>query len=464
MTTVTRFAPSPTGTLHIGGVRTALFNYVYAKQNNGLFLIRIEDTDQERSTKEFEKNILDNLNLLGLCPDNEPVHQSQRTELYIEAANKIIAENKGYYCNCSKERLEQMRAEQQQAGKKPQYDGRCRDRNLSKSTETVLRLKTPMSGEVVVKDLIRGEIVFNNSELDDLILLRSDGSPTYHLCNVVDDFDQSVTTVIRGEDHISNTPRQIHIQQALNYPPLEYAHLPLVLGEDKKRLSKRHAATSLDEYKAMGYLNVSIINTLARLGWSRGDSEVFNLDELIRDFDIREVQKAGAVFDITKLDWVNSQHLNNLSKESFIKTITPFIDDLGIDYSQYNQIDDLIVAMRSVKPNLLLIAESLIPYLDTFKEYDKKGVNKFLIGSEETLNLVMEALNSINNWNEAEIDEALSKIQANLGLTTPKMNQPIRIALTGSTQSPSLGLTIKLMGKDKSIQLLKNALEFLSLS
>ena len=237
-----------------------------------------------------------------------------------------------------------------------------------------------------------------------------------------------------------------------------------MLGEDKKRLSKRHAATSLDEYKAMGYLNVSIINTLARLGWSRGDSEVFNLDELIRDFDLTEVQKAGAVFDITKLDWVNSQHLNNLSKESFIKTITPFIDDLGIDYSQYNQIDDLIMAMRSVKPNLLLIAESLIPYLDTFKEYDEKGVNKFLIRSEETLNLVMEALNSINNWNEAEIDEALSKIQANLGLTTPKMNQPIRIALTGSTQSPSLGLTIKLMGKDKSIQLIKNALEFLSLS
>ena len=270
MTTITRFAPSPTGTLHIGGVRTALFNYVYAKQNEGLFLIRIEDTDLERSTKEFEKNILDSLNSLGLVPDNEPVHQSERTDLYVAATSEIINSGKAYYCNCSKERLDEMRTQQQKAGQKPQYDGRCRDLDLAKSNDTVLRLKTPLSGQVTVNDLIRGDIVFDNTELDDLILLRSDGTPTYHLCNVIDDFDQKVTTVIRGEDHISNTPRQIHIQQALGYPSLEYAHLPLVLGEDRKRLSKRHAATSLDEYQEMGYLNVSIINTLARLGWSRG--------------------------------------------------------------------------------------------------------------------------------------------------------------------------------------------------
>ena len=268
MTTITRFAPSPTGTLHIGGVRTALFNYVYAKQNEGLFLIRIEDTDLERSTKEFEKNILDSLNSLGLVPDNEPVHQSERTDLYVAATSEIINSGKAYYCNCSKERLDEMRTQQQKAGQKPQYDGRCRDLDLAKSNDTVLRLKTPLSGQVTVNDLIRGDIVFDNTELDDLILLRSDGTPTYHLCNVIDDFDQKVTTVIRGEDHISNTPRQIHIQQALGYPSLEYAHLPLVLGEDRKRLSKRHAATSLDEYQEMGYLNVSIINTLARLGWS----------------------------------------------------------------------------------------------------------------------------------------------------------------------------------------------------
>ena len=292
--------------------------------------------------------------------------------------------------------------------------------------------------------------------------MRSDGTPTYHLCNFIDDYEQKVTTVIRGEDHISNTPRQIHIQQALEYPPLEYAHLPLVLGQDKKRLSKRHAATSLDEYQAMGYLNVSIINTLARLGWSRGENEVFNLDELIRDFDIKEVQKAGAIFDLTKLDWINSQHLSQLDEAAFKAELMPFIDNLNLDYSDYDQLDDLIEAMRSVKSNLSLIAEALIPYLDSFKEYDEKGVNKFLVGSEATLTHVILMLESLDDWNEAVIDEHLAKLQEELELPTPKMNQPIRIALTGSTQSPSLGMTIKLMGKDKSIDLLKKALDFLS--
>jgi glutamyl-tRNA synthetase len=462
MTVITRFAPSPTGTLHIGGVRTALFNYVYAKQNKGLFLIRIEDTDQERSKKEYEKNILDSLNDLGLKPDNEPVHQSKRTDLYTKAANSLIESGKAYYCNCSKERLDEMRTAQQKAGLKPQYDGQCRDLNLPKSDNTVLRLKTPLTGQVVVKDFIRGEIIFENSELDDLILLRSNGSPTYHLCNVIDDYDQEVTTVIRGEDHISNTPRQIHIQEALDYPSLEYAHLPLVLGEDKKRLSKRHAATSLDEYKEMGYLDVSIINTLARLGWSKGDNEVFNLEDLIRDFKINDVQKAGAVFDLTKLDWVNTQHLSKLDPTTFKKTLIPFIDKLKFDYSQYDQMDELIEAMRSVKPNLSLIAEALKPYLDNFNNYDEKGVKKFLIGSEEVLNRVKMLIESLNNWNEAEISKGLEAIQAELDLSTPKMNQPVRIALTGSTQSPSLSLTIKLIGRSKSIKLLDNALTYLS--
>ena len=462
MTIITRFAPSPTGTLHIGGVRTALFNYVYAKQKDGLFLVRIEDTDRERSKKEYEQNILDNLMSIGINPDEKPINQSQRNAIYIKAAERIFESGNAYWCDCSSETLEAMRNEQTAAGKKPMYDGRSRKLGLKRSDNTVLRLATPENGDIVVNDLIRGEIKFQNNELDDLILLRSDGTPTYHLCNVVDDYEQNVTTVIRGEDHISNTPRQIHIQNALGYPKLEYAHLPLVLGTDKKRLSKRHAATSLDEYHSMGYLNESIINTLARLGWSGGENEVFTLNELIRDFDISEVQKAGAIFDITKLDWINSQHLNNLSKESFKTHIMPFIDNLGIDYSQYQQLDELIEAMRSVKPNLQLIAQALIPYLDTFKEYDEKGVSKFLIGSEETLILVIESLQTIKSWSEVEIDSMLVKIQEKLGLKTPQMNQPIRIALTGSTQSPSLGLTIKLMGRNKSIELLNKALKFIT--
>ena len=462
MTIITRFAPSPTGTLHIGGVRTALFNYVYAKQKDGLFLVRIEDTDRERSKKEYEQNILDNLMSIGINPDEKPINQSQRNAIYIKAAERIFESGNAYWCDCSPETLEAMRNEQTAAGKKPMYDGRSRKLGLKRSDNTVLRLATPENGETVVNDLIRGEIKFQNNELDDLILLRSDGTPTYHLCNVVDDYEQNVTTVIRGEDHISNTPRQIHIQNALGYPKLEYAHLPLVLGTDKKRLSKRHAATSLDEYHSMGYLNESIINTLARLGWSGGENEVFTLNELIKDFDISEVQKAGAIFDITKLDWINSQHLNNLSKEAFKTQIMPFIDNLGIDYSQYQQLDELIEAMRSVKPNLQLIAQALIPYLDTFKEYDEKGVSKFLIGSEETLKLVIESLETIKSWSEVEIDSMLVKIQEKLGLKTPQMNQPIRIALTGSTQSPSLGLTIKLMGRNKSIELLNKALKFIT--
>jgi glutamyl-tRNA synthetase len=399
---------------------------------------------------------------IGINPDEKPINQSQRNAIYIKAAERIFESGNAYWCDCSPETLEAMRNEQTAAGKKPMYDGRSRKLGLKRSDNTVLRLATPENGEIVVNDLIRGEIKFQNNELDDLILLRSDGTPTYHLCNVVDDYEQNVTTVIRGEDHISNTPRQIHIQNALGYPKLEYAHLPLVLGTDKKRLSKRHAATSLDEYHSMGYLNESIINTLARLGWSGGENEVFTLNELIRDFDISEVQKAGAIFDITKLDWINSQHLNNLSKESFKTHIMPFIDNLGIDYSQYQQLDELIEAMRSVKPNLQLIAQALIPYLDTFKEYDEKGVSKFLIGSEETLILVIESLQTIKSWSEVEIDSMLVKIQEKLGLKTPQMNQPIRIALTGSTQSPSLGLTIKLMGRNKSIELLNKALKFIT--
>ena len=462
MTIITRFAPSPTGTLHIGGVRTALFNYVYAKQKEGLFLVRIEDTDRERSKKEYEQNILANLKSIGINPDEKPINQSERNAIYVKAAERIFESGNAYWCDCSPETLEAMRNEQSAAGKKPMYDGRSRNLGLKRSDNTVLRLATPENGEIVVSDLIRGEIKFQNNELDDLILLRSDGTPTYHLCNVVDDYEQKVTTVIRGEDHISNTPRQIHIQNALGYPKLEYAHLPLVLGTDKKRLSKRHAATSLDEYHSMGYLNESIINTLARLGWSGGENEVFTLNELIRDFNISEVQKAGAIFDITKLDWINSQHLNNLSKEAFKTQIMPFIDNLGIDYSEYQQLDELIEAMRSVKPNLQLIAQALIPYLDTFKDYDKKGVDKFLVGSEETLKLVIKSLEIIKTWSEAEIDSMLIKIQEQLGLKTPQMNQPIRIALTGSTQSPSLGLTIKLMGREKSIKLLNKALKFIT--
>ena len=456
---VTRFAPSPTGTLHIGGVRTALFNYVYAKQNDGLFLVRIEDTDRERSTKEFEKNILDNLSSIGLNPDQKPINQSERNDIYIKAAEKIIKTGNAYWCDCSQESLDEMRKEQTAAGKKPMYDGRSRNLGLERSDQTVLRLSTPEDGEIVVKDLIRGDITFKNSELDDLILLRSDGTPTYHLCNVVDDFEQNVTTVIRGEDHISNTPRQIHIQNALDYPELEYAHLPLVLGTDKKRLSKRHAATNLEEYREEGYLDSAIINTLARLGWSKGDEEVFYLDDLIKNFNIEEVQKAGAIFDITKLDWVNSQHLANLSIDDFKLHLKPFLKKIDIEMEDHSNLDLMINAMRSSENTLSGIAESLIPYFNDISSYDENAINKFLSDGSDILANIKDVLLKIDDWNENNIDTVLKTFQTNNDLPVPKVNQPIRIALTGSTKSPSLGLTLSIFGKDQSITRIQNLID-----
>ena len=448
---ITRFAPSPTGTLHIGGVRTALFNYVYAKQNDGLFLVRIEDTDRERSTIEYEKNILDSLTSIGLKPDQTPINQSERNEIYIKAAEKIIESGNAYWCDCSSEELDKMRQEQTAAGMKPMYDGRSRDLGLERSEKTVLRLATPENGEIVVKDIIRGEIKFDNSELDDLILLRSDGTPTYHLCNVVDDYEQGVTTVIRGEDHISNTPRQIHIQNALGYPELEYAHLPLVLGTDKKRLSKRNAATSLEEYREKGYLDSAILNTLARLGWSKGDNEVFYLDDLIKDFDIREVQKAGAIFDISKLDWLNSQHLANLSLEDFKKQLEPFLNKLDIDINNHFNVNLLIESMRSADNNFSEIANALKPYYQDIDTYDEKAIQKFL-KDKSILSNIKDILDGISEWDENSIDEALKDYQSKNELSVPAVNQPIRIALTGSTKSPSLGLTLVIFGKNKSIE------------
>ena len=458
---ITRFAPSPTGTLHIGGVRTALFNYVYAKKHSGKFLVRIEDTDRERSTKEYEKNILDSLDSIGLSPDEKPINQSERGDIYRAAAQKIIDSGKAYYCNCSVERLEKMRSEQQADGQKPQYDGKCRNLNLQKSSDTVLRLKTPLDGKIVVKDHVRGDIIFNNEELDDLIILRSDGSPTYHLCNVVDDYEQGVTTVIRGEDHISNTPRQIHIQNALDYPKLEYAHLPLVLGADKKRLSKRHAATSLAEYKDEGYLDSAILNTLARLGWSRGEKEVFYLEDLIKDFEISEVQKAGAIFDVTKLDFLNSQHMANLSRDEFITAINPFLYDHDINLNDHPKKDLLIESMRSSSNTLKGVSKNLVCYFKDIDSYDKKAIDKFIGSSDKVINDLKNKIVELDIWEEDSLDNLLLEYREEHDLPIPKVNQPIRIALTGSTNSPSLGTTLYLFEKEEVLKRLDDLISFL---
>ena len=457
---ITRFAPSPTGTLHIGGVRTALFNYLHAKQNDGKFLIRIEDTDQDRSKLEYEENILNGLAKLGMIPDEIPIRQSERHQIYKDAAQKLIDSGHAYWCNCSKEMLDEMRKEQEAAGKKPMYDGRSRNLGLKQSENTVLRLATPEEGEITVNDLIRGEVRFQNSELDDLILLRSDGTPTYHLCNVVDDFEQNVTTVIRGEDHLSNTPRQMHIQQALGYNSLEYAHLPLVLGENKKRLSKRDAVTSLDEYLNLGYLPTSMINVLARLGWSKGDSEIFYMKDLLKDFRIQEVQKAAAIFNKTKLDWTNTNHLASLSDDEFIEKIRPFLDLKDISLESEND-KKIILALRTSGQNLSEIANFISPYFNDLDSYDTDAAKKFLYDSEEVLLFLQKKLSVVSDWNEANIAQILDDAKNNLGLSIPKVNQPIRIALTGNTKSPSLDLTLCLFGQDESLQRIEKAIQFI---
>ena len=457
---ITRFAPSPTGTLHIGGVRTALFNYLHAKQNDGKFLIRIEDTDQDRSKLEYEENILNGLAKLGMIPDEIPIRQSERHQIYKDAAQKLIDSGHAYWCNCSKEMLDEMRKEQEAAGKKPMYDGRSRNLGLKQSENTVLRLATPEEGEITVNDLIRGEVRFQNSELDDLILLRSDGTPTYHLCNVVDDFEQNVTTVIRGEDHLSNTPRQMHIQQALGYNSLEYAHLPLVLGENKKRLSKRDAVTSLDEYFNLGYLPTSMINVLARLGWSKGDSEIFYMKDLLKDFRIQEVQKAAAIFNKTKLDWTNTNHLASLSDDEFIEKIRPFLDLKDISLESEND-KKIILALRTSGQNLSEIANLIAPYFNDLDSYDTDAAKKFLYDSEEVLLFLQKKLSVVSDWNEANIAQILDDAKNNLGLSIPKVNQPIRIALTGNTKSPSLDLTLCLFGQDESLQRIEKAIQYI---
>ena len=460
MTKVTRFAPSPTGPLHIGGVRTALFNYVYAKQNKGKFLIRVEDTDAERSKEEFEENILKGLSNIGIIPDEPPVRQSERSELYALAAEQIFESGNAYWCDCSKETLDAMRKEQEAAGKKPMYDGRSRNLGLKQSENTVLRLATPEEGEITVNDLIRGEVRFQNSELDDLILLRSDGTPTYHLCNVVDDFEQNVTTVIRGEDHLSNTPRQMHIQQALGYHSLEYAHLPLVLGENKKRLSKRDAVTSLDDYLNLGYLPTSMINVLARLGWSKGDSEIFYMKDLLEDFRIQEVQKAAAIFNKKKLDWINTNHLASLSNDEFIEKIRPFLDLKDIDIVSEND-KKIILVMRTSGQNLNEIANFIAPYFNDLESYDTNAAKKFLYDSEEVLLFLQKKLSEVDDWNETNIAQILDYTKNNLGLPIPKVNQPIRIALTGNTKSPSLDLTLCLFGKNESLKRIEKAIQYI---
>ena len=423
---VTRFAPSPTGYLHIGGVRTALFNYIFAKKNQGKFLVRIEDTDKERSEEQFIEAIMEGLDWVGLNPDFEPIKQSERFDMYKEEATRLMDLGKAY------------------------------------EDEGAVRLKVKREGSTLVKDLVYGDIEFLNSELDDIVILRSDGSPTYHFCNVIDDNSQGVSHIIRGEDHLPNTPKQIQIVNALGYKEFQYAHLPLVLGEDKKRLSKRHAATDLMAYKNLGYLPEAVKNTLTRLGWSKGDKEIFTISEIINTFDIRDVSRSGAVFDIGKMNFVNQHHLSSLTDEELISLIKPFNEVNNFDLSNHHDPKKLIRLCVTSGNNLSEISKFIQPFVNDFENYNEDDLNKHLLESGDVIDFFLSELVGNDEWSEESFESVINKALEELKLPMPKIGLPIRVALLGRKNSPHLSSTIYLIAKESALSRLEKAKKVIS--
>ena len=419
---VTRFAPSPTGYLHIGGVRTALFNYIFAKKNQGKFLVRIEDTDKE----QFIEAIMEGLDWVGLNPDFEPIKQSERFDMYKKEATRLIDLGEAY------------------------------------EDEGAVRLKVKREGSTIVKDLVYGDIEFLNSELDDIVILRSDGSPTYHFCNVIDDNSQGVSHIIRGEDHLPNTPKQIQIVNALGYKEFQYAHLPLVLGEDKKRLSKRHAATDLMAYKNLGYLPEAVKNTLTRLGWSKGDKEIFTISEIINTFDIKDVSRSGAVFDIGKMNFVNQHHLSSLTDEELITLIKPFNEMNNFDLSNHHDPKKLIRLCVTSGNNLSEISKFIQPFVNDFENYNEDDLNKHLLESGDVIDFFLSELVGIDDWSEESLELIIDKALEDLNLPMPKIGLPIRVALLGRKNSPHLSSTIYLIAKESALSRLEKAKKVIS--
>lgn len=459
-----RFAPSPTGHLHIGGARTALFNWLYARHHQGTFILRIEDTDRSRSTEEYIDSIIEGMKWLNLDWDEGPYRQTDRFDIYKDYVGKLLKEGKAYYCYCSAEELEKKRQEAIAHGKPQRYDRRCRDlKRPPLGTTPAVRFKMPLEGKTIVDDLIRGRIIFENAQLDDFIIMRSDGTPTYNLTAVVDDVDMGITHVIRGDDHLNNTPKQIHIYSALGYKAPMFAHLPMILGNDRMRLSKRHGATSVITYKKMGYLPDAVVNYLVRLGWSYGDQEVFKREELIRYFSFENVGSSPAVFNPEKLLWLNSQHMKSYPSEKLAEMVMPFlIEEKLINESHALDKEWLSKATEALKvrsKTLIELANSLRYYILEDIEYDEKAKAKFL--NKETYNLLVEtrdALGAIDTFSESTIKDAFSSIAERHGIKLGDIAQPVRVALTGRAESPGIFEVIEILGKEKTLKRLTKAI------
>jgi glutamyl-tRNA synthetase len=464
MTVRTRFAPSPTGYLHIGGARTALFSWLYARHHGGTFILRIEDTDIERSTMESVNAILEGMAWLGLEYDEGPFSQSERMGRYREVIGQLLDEGKAYYCYCSRERLEALRAEQMARKEKPRYDGRCRHRTgpAPLGISPVVRFANPTAGAVVVEDLIRGRVVFSNTELDDLIIARSDGTPTYNFTVVVDDYDMRITHVIRGDDHLNNTPRQMNILSALGAKLPAYAHVPMILGEDGKRLSKRHGAVSVMAYHEQGILPEALLNYLVRLGWSHGDREIFSIDEMIELFDIRDVNNSAAVFDTAKLLWLNQHYMKVSPPERIAHHLGWQLGRLGIDPSQGPDILRVIELQRERAKNLKEMAEISAFFYRDFDAYDVDAARTYLgAEAEEPLRRAHEALAALDPWTPERLHERLIEVAGSLGLKLGKVAQPLRVAICGRAASPGIDVTLHLLGRPAALRRIERALEWI---
>lgn len=453
-----RFAPSPTGYLHVGGARTALFNWLLARKQGGTFILRIEDTDVERSTKESVDAILQGMQWLGLDWDEGPFYQSDSFELYKEYVQKLLESGKAYKCFCSSEELEKKRELAMQEGRKPKYDGTCRDRVDQPDAPYVVRFRAPQGGEVAFEDLIKGRIAFPAEELDDLIIQRTDGTPTYNFCVVIDDASMRITTVIRGDDHVNNTPRQIQLYQALGFPVPQFAHVPMILGSDKARLSKRHGATSVIAYRDMGFLPEALLNYLVRLGWSHGDDEIFSRDEMVQKFDINSVGRSASVFNTEKLLWLNAHYIKNGDTERLADLLLPHLSKREVTTLGGPNLMAVVKTLQERAQTLEEMADRAVFYYNAPREYDEAALAKF---DKEHLLAVFEAvaekLSATLASDAAGFDALFKELCTEKGWKMPQVGQPVRIALSGGTQAPGIGEIVTTLGVEEAVSRIRKA-------
>lgn len=456
----TRFAPSPTGHLHIGGARTALFNWLFARHHGGSYVLRIEDTDRERSTDEYTQAILEGLRWLGLGWDEGPVFQSKRDEYYRTVVEKLLADGHAYWCFCTAEQLEAKREAAQKDGRYTQYDRICRDlgRTPERGEPAVVRLAVPLEGQTVLKDVIRGDIAFDHRELDDFVLVRSDGSPVFHLVNVADDIDMKITHVLRGEDHITNTPRQMQIFRALGAEPPVYGHMPLIVGADRARLSKRHGATSLLAYRDMGFLPEATLNYLARLGWSNGDQEIFTIAEMVEAFDAEAIHKAAAAWDMEKFSWVNAQHMKQRTVSELATLVQPFLPQDTFTAMSQHYLEAAVALVRERARTLVELGAELAPLVRISVDYDQAAAAKFFGAVERgRLRSLVAEMEGLDPWVVPTIENELRAFCEAEGVKLGAVAQPLRVALTGGTASPGIFELCAVLGRERTVARIRQA-------